>query len=87
MVASIIETAKGTSSLAEAPNFHQLTKNAPAGAATSLFVNLSSLPTMLGGLSEQGVLGELLANTSAMLITSSSNDQESQTTVDLKVTM
>jgi hypothetical protein len=42
---------------------------------------------MLGGLSEQGILGELLANTSAMLITSSSNNQESQTTVDLKVTM
>jgi hypothetical protein len=84
-VAAIIGTAAGGPSLAQLSDFQKLTQNAPSDASTSLFVNLSSVQSSLSNLSQDGSIGKLLAHTTALLLTSSGNDQESQSTVDLKV--
>jgi hypothetical protein len=85
MVASIINTAGGGPSLAQQSDFQKLIQNAPSDASTSLFVNLSSVQSSLSNLSQDGSIGKLLAHTTALLLTSSTNDQESQSTLDLKV--
>jgi hypothetical protein len=85
VIADILATANSGKSLAEVSDFRQLTGNAPSGAATSLFVNFASLQASLSRLGQDGTLGQLLAHTTAMLMTSVVNDQESQNTIDLKV--
>ena len=87
VLADIIATTKGGKSLAEESDFRQLTGNAPSGAATSLFVNFASLQASLGNLGKDGTLGQLLAHSTAMLMTNVVNNQESQNTIDLKVNL
>jgi hypothetical protein len=87
MVASIINTAGGGPSLAQQGDFQKLIQNAPSDASTSLFVNLSSMQSSLSSLSQDGSIGKLLAHTTALLLTGSTNDQESQSTLDLKVNL
>jgi hypothetical protein len=87
MVESIINTAAGGPSLAQQSDFHNLTQNAPSDASTTLFVNLSSVQSSLSSLSQDGSIGKLLAHTTALLLTASTNDQQSQTTLDLKVNL
>ena len=84
VVADILATTNGGKSLAEESDFRQLTGNAPSGAATSFFVNFASLQASLSQLGQDGTLGQLLAHTTAMLMTSVVNDQESQNTIDLQ---
>jgi hypothetical protein len=85
MVATIINTARGGPSLAQQSDFRQLTQNAPSDASTSLFVDLSSVQSSFANLSQDGSIGKLLAHTTALLLTSSTNDQGSQSTLDFKV--
>jgi hypothetical protein len=84
-VEAIINTAHGGPSLAQQSDFQKLIQNAPSDASTSLFVNLSSVQSSLSNLSQDGSIGKLLAHTTALLLTGSTNDQESQSTLDLKV--
>ncbi|PWT77105.1 MAG: hypothetical protein C5B60_03205 [Chloroflexi bacterium] len=86
-VAAIMDTAAGGPSLAQQSDFQKLTQNAPSDASTSLFVNLSSVQSSLSNLSQDGSIGKLLAHTTALLLTGTTNDQESQNTLDLKVNM
>jgi hypothetical protein len=87
IVTEIIDTAGGGPSLVQQSDFQKLIQNAPSDASTSLFVNLSSVQSSLSNLSQDGSIGKLLAHTTALLLTSSTNDQESQSTLDLKVNM
>jgi Protein of unknown function (DUF3352) len=88
IVTEIIDTAGGGPSLAQQTDFQKLIQNAPSDASTSLFVNLSSvLQSSLSNLSQDGSIGKLLAHTTALLLTGSTNDQESQSTLDLKVNL
>jgi Protein of unknown function (DUF3352) len=86
IVTEIINTANGGPSLAQQSDFQKLTQNAPSDASTSLFVNLSSaLQSSPSNLGQDGSIGKLLSHTTALLLTASWNDQESQSTLDLKV--
>jgi hypothetical protein len=87
IVESIISTAAGGPSLAQQSDFRSLTQNGPSNASTSLFVNLSSVQSSLSSLSQAGSIGKLLAHTTALLVTASTNDNESQGTLDLKVNL
>ena len=85
MVTAIINTAAGGQSLAKQSDFQKLAQNSPSDAASTLFVNLTSLQPELARLGQDGGIGKLLAHTTALLLTNSVNDQESQTTLDLTV--
>jgi hypothetical protein len=87
LVTAIINAANGGPNLAQQSDFSQLTQNAPSDAATTVFVNLSSLQSALANLGQDGSIGKLLAHTTALLITSATNDQQSQETIDLKVNL
>ena len=87
VVADIIATAKGGKSLAEESDFRQLTGNAPVWCGDQPLCQFRAPQASLGNLGQDGTVGQLLAHTTAMLMTGVVNDQESQNTIDLKVNL
>jgi hypothetical protein len=69
----------GAASLAQSATFQKLVNNAPAGAQTLSFVNLSSITSSFGGASHKNVIAQV----TAMLVASVSDNTKSSISVDL----